>query len=253
MPKSIESYKIEALYNGLRVLEAIADEPGSMLKRVAEKCEMTLSQAFRVAATLELAGYITPDELKRYNLSYKCLRLGNAAGTAVPLIHLAREEMDLLASKTNESISLVVRERHERVTIDLRESPQAIRVSAPIGERLPLHYGGTGPCLLAFGPESEIEEALTPPLKRATAFTETDPVVIRQRLDYIREHKFWVAVQDYADGAFAVAAPILYRTGMAAGAISISGPLMRFDAVRERAYIDLVTQCVASIELKLSQ
>lgn len=247
----MERYRIDALSKGLRVLEAVASEPGLPLKRISELCGMTLSQAFRMAATLELSGYVVSDDAKRYHLGFKCLRLGNAAELGVPLIHLARGEMDLLSRETRESISLVVRDKMERVTIDLRESPYSIRASAPIGERLPLHHGGTGPCLLAFSPDDIVAEALTPPLSRATAYTETDPEVVRRRLTRIRERGYHVALQDYADHAFSVAAPIVGPDGVAVGAISISGPLMRFDSERETRYVELVRQVAERLEAKL--
>ncbi|GMA14251.1 IclR family transcriptional regulator [Deinococcus metallilatus] len=251
MTRDLSHYKIEALDNGLRLLEAVAMQPGRTLTPLAEACGMTLSQAYRVAATLQQSGYLTVDENKRYHLGLKCLKLGDAATHAIPLIQLAADEMDFLARETQESISLVVREGLSRVTVDLRDSPHAIRVSAPIGEHRPLHFGATGQCILAFSAPDVVDRALAPPLGRATEFTDTDPNSIRARLQQIRERKYHVAIRDYADHAFAVGAPIQSRAGDLVGAISISGPLARFDDQREKRYVALVTAAAARVSQRL--
>lgn len=212
---------------------------------------MTLSQAFRVAATLQQSGYLTVDENKRHYLGLKCLRLGDAVTQSIPLIRLAGDELDFLASETRESISLVIREGMSRVTVDLRESPHAIRVSAPIGEHLPLHYGASGQCILAWSPVHVVDRALLPPLGRATEFTDTNPDSIRKRLNVIREQGYLVAIQDYADHAFAVGAPVQSVNGDIVGAISISGPMVRFDQAREQRYISLVLAAAKRLSQKL--
>lgn len=240
-------YSVNSVATGLRLLDTLADTPQQSLKQLAQRLELTSSQTFRILATLEEAGYVVKSQHKTYTLGYKCLVLGQAASHEISLVQLAGPYMDQLAQKTSENIHLVKRDGIERVIVDLRDSPHRIRMISPVGHRHPLYIGGTGLTILAFSPPDVVEQVLVGPFKRFAARTVESAQELSVILDRIRRDGFHVALEDFENGAFSVAAPIFNADGTVDSSVCISGPTMRFSLSKEREYQQLV--CVAAADI----
>ncbi len=84
----------------------------------------------------------------------------------------------------------------------MRDSPQRVRASAPIGEVDPLYCGGTGIAILAFSPPEFIDVVLAKTIKPLTSKTITDPATIRAILAEVRHSGYHIAREDFKIGAF---------------------------------------------------
>ena len=98
-----------------------------------------------------------------------------------------------------------------------------------MGRPFPLHAGASSRAILAFGPPDLRRQILDGPLEALTPKT----IVDRERLgeELARNAREGVAVSygERQPGAASVAAPLLAADGHAVGAISVCGPVDRFD------------------------
>ncbi len=145
-------YQIRAVNVAFRVLGALAEAPKQTLSQLAVSLKMTNSLTYRMLVTLEAEGMVFRDQHRRYSLGSRAMYLGYQAQRSLPINELAQPVIDQLVDATSETVHLVLRSGSERVIVAMKESPQAVRVSTPIGTKFPMYYGGTGLCILAFLP-----------------------------------------------------------------------------------------------------
>lgn len=217
-------YEIRAVGAAFKVLGALADTPKQTLSQLASTLEMTNSLTYRMLVTLEGEAMVYRDQNRRYSLGPRAMYLGYQAQRSLPLNELAQPAIDYLVETTAETVHLAIRWGLERVIVAMRESPQAVRVSTPIGTKFPLYYGGTGLCIFAFLTPDEQDAVLRHDLRPRTPITVVDPVTIRETAGLIKQRGYHVAVGDFANSAFSVAAPIFGSDNEIIGSISVAGP-----------------------------
>ncbi len=100
-PKS--EYAIQTVTNALRMLEVFHTETEMGVSDLARNLGLHKNNAFRLLATLELAGYIqqTPST-ELYHLGPRCLELGHAFARSHTLMNRARPILEELAETTRE-------------------------------------------------------------------------------------------------------------------------------------------------------
>lgn len=245
-------YQIQALERALDVLYMVAETPDLPLRELAARCRTSSSQTLKIVSTLESRGLVIKGADKTYRLGHAAMRLGHLASVLRPVVSAAGMTLDWLREETQESVHLVVREGLEAVIADVRESPQAVRIVAEIGKRGRLHAGASGKLFLAFDDPSLLTVALEGPLHAYTEKTLTDPKAIREVIVRVRREGVCVALGDYEEDAFSVAAPILDRTSRMVAAVAVAGPLSRLDQPREACYSTVVKQAAQRIGQKLT-
>lgn len=237
---SASKYQIQAVSAAFKVLGALAEAPKQTLSQLAASLELTNSLTYRMLATLEGEGMVYRDQHRRYSLGSRAMYLGYQAQRGLPLNEIAAPIMDRLVEASQETVHVVLRSGLERVIVAMKESPQAVRVSTPIGTKFPLYYGGTGLCIFAYLTNEEQEEILAHELRPKTPDTERDPRIIRQLAHAIRERGYHVAVRDFANSAFSVAAPFFGTNNEIVGAICVVGPDSRLTPANRAAIVEQV-------------
>jgi DNA-binding IclR family transcriptional regulator len=246
------STEIQSLASALRLLETVAEHEGEGMSELARNAQMTHNQTHRILATLETHGYVIRNDARGYHIGPKLAVLERRAGRYRNLIEAASTGMDELAAQTGESILLAVRNRLERMVIDSRPSRHSLRVDWPVGSRLPLHVGGLGVALLAFAPQAVQLEVMAQPRNRFTPQTLTDKKALQSELEQVRKSKVRISKDDYANGEFSVAAPIIDAEGEAIAAINIAGFTARLTPKLEREYARLVREVAEEIASALN-
>ena len=105
-PKS--EYAIQTVTNALRMLEVFHTETEMGVSDLARNLGLHKNNAFRLLATLELAGYIqqTPST-ELYHLGPRCLELGHAFARSHTLMNRARPILEELAKPISASFGVV--------------------------------------------------------------------------------------------------------------------------------------------------
>lgn len=245
------AYAITALEDALRVLAIIGEHPGLKAKQIADLTDLTKSKVFRILRTLEAHDFITLDADSAAQLGPAAFVLGKRAEEQWSLARAARPILDELAESTQENVHLVVREGLHSLVVDVRISPQPIRMFAKVGRIGPLHAGGTPKVLLAFAPEHVVERALAVPLEGYTQATVQRPEELRAILAQIRRDGYHLAIADLEPDTFSLAAPVRDHTGEVIAALSIAGPLMRLDDAKRAQFTLLVVHAAEQLSRAL--
>ncbi|HPG27145.1 MAG TPA: IclR family transcriptional regulator [Myxococcota bacterium] len=174
-PKS--DYAIQTVTNALRMLEVFHTETEMGVSDLARRLGLHKNNAFRLLATLELAGYIqqTP-ETELYHLGPRCLELAHAFARSHTLMRQARPILEELARDCGETAHLGVLSRGDRgdevVHLDGVQPAQLVLTGSRVGERLPAHCTALGKVLLAHAPGygAPSATAISPVMAKARPF-----------------------------------------------------------------------------------
>ena len=235
-------YGITALASALEVLNAVGEHPGLRARQLAELTGLTKSKVFRIVRTLEQSGYVTLDEGHACTLGSGAYLLGKRAEQQWSLSRAATPILDTLAELTRENVHLVVRQGLHSLVVDVRVSPQPIRMFAQVGRVGPLHAGGTPKVLLAYAPEAVLEAVLSEPLSQYTGATPKGSGDLQPMLERIRRDGYHLAISDLDEDTFSIAAPVRDVQGQVIAALSVAGPLMRLTDDKRLDFVRLVVQ-----------
>lgn len=273
-PKS--EYAIQTVTNALRMLEVFHAETEMGVSDLARRLGLHKNNAFRLLATLELAGYIqqTPDT-DLYHLGPRCLELGHAFARSHTLMTLARPLLDELASSVGETAHLGVLRGAEVVHLDCVQPDQLVLTGSRVGQRLPAHCTALGKGLLAgeFSndslPSLEVrddsvvaggasralsiaEEISGWKLERFTEATIDDATKLVEELRSIQMRGYATDLEEYSPGLRCVAAPVRDASARVIAAISLSGPSMRLsEEALHGAAARAVTRAAAHLSKEL--
>jgi len=217
--------RIKALHTALSLLEwftASRDEWG--VTELAAKVGLHKSQVSRILRTFEAHGFI-----QRHNLHY---RLGGAFKTYSSFLKieptlsiLARPVMEKLSRETQGTVLLKVAKGPETITIERVESEHFLRLSYPLGLRLPLNVSSSGKVLLAYMPRAERERFYRDKsFQKFTAKTKTKAVDLEKDIALVRRQGYAVSDEEHLLGARGLAAPIFGQNGAVEATLGVGLP-----------------------------
>lgn len=226
--------EITSVKRALEVLLLLARQKEVRVADVTERLGVNKSTSSRLLATLAEMGFASVDPLtRRYTLGTAAADVGLAFLRQNDIRETLRPFLEELFRRTNETVLLVAEIQGEAVCIDKVEPEHTLRTHAVIGERVPMHCGSAAKALLAFYPSERVEEIVHEKgLPRLAPNTISDPEVLKQKLQEIRERGYSQSVEEYNLGAAGVGAPIFNYTGAPVAAISVGGPKARLTAER---------------------
>ncbi len=190
----------QTLDRGLRVLEHVTESTTPLtIGEIATGVGMHRSITYRMLRTLEDHGLLARDEQGRYQPG---AGLAVLAGRFTPTLRaLAGPRLLRLAVATEKTAFLVVRHHEEAVTVEVVEPPAATaHVSYRPGLKHPVTRGAPGIALLAGDPPRP---------------GEPDYVAEARRRGWAASHSEVIA------GFRSVAAPVIDRSGVCRGALSV--------------------------------
>ena len=241
-----------SLERGLAALELIADRGDVRLAELATELEISRATAFRILAALQNHGYV---EHARAERSY---RLGPALGAlaarsdSTSVIDLAALAMAHLRVLTPETINLALLRRGRLVYVSILDGAHLLRMSATVGDEVPLHATALGKAVLAAMPPPQQEPVLgAAPYRVFTERTITRPRDLERDLALTRERGYALDNEEQEVGAACVAAAILGRRGFPIGAISVAGLAARLSEQTRAVLGRELRACCDRIALEL--
>ncbi len=124
---------------------------------------------------------------------------------------------------------MVARRGDEAVRIEALGPSAEVGVVYRLGSSAPLHAGASGKAILANLPDAEFEALLTSGPRPLTARTVVDPMLLRLEAEQIRKSGYSISVEGHSLGVAAIAAPVFDIADRPVGAVTISGPIGRFN------------------------
>lgn len=217
------STQAPAIDKANRIFHFIAENGGVTYSQIYQGLSLPQSSTSALLSSLVAHGLLRQNEGK-YFLGLVFFEFGNKAVEQFNIKELATESLLQLRDKTNLACHLGVLDGHSAIYLAKVESPNAIMVRSWLGKRLSLYSSSLGKVLLAWLPESQIDQLLPDDTFIAkTETTITTKVSFKKELEKVR-NKGWAFDngEDY-DGVTCIAAPVFDRNGRVVAAISTSG------------------------------
>jgi DNA-binding IclR family transcriptional regulator len=215
---------VAAVDRAFAILAAFREHDRSLsLAELGRRTGFYKSTILRLIESIERAGFIRRLEDGSYAPGAAALDLARQYQGSFDFDEYLRPSLQELAKASGETASFFVRDRDRRICLRRVEPDRAVRNVLHEGDRLPLDLGSAGKVLLAFGKSPPKSLSRVRAACLATTHGERDP------------------------DAASVSVPVFLRGALLAGALSLSGPVDRFDDRRNRAYARLLLANAAAL------
>lgn len=205
---------------------------------ISRELDMPVQSVHRILASLSEHGFVSQNsKTKKYKLGLSIMKYGFLMWDSLMLRSIAKPFMEELSRQTKETVYLAARENTEGVYIDSIDSPQILKISEPIGLRLPLFIGASNRVILAYMPRNARESILRnvdwpsiPSLKPLSY------EYIERDLELIRKRGYAITSGEATDGTTGIGAPIFSYENTVIGSLNCAGPSIRFTADKVERY-----------------
>lgn len=253
--KEKSEYLIQAVSHALDLLEQFHGETDELgVTELSKRLKLHKNNVFRLLATLESRGYIEQNKVtENYRLGLKTLELGQTFIKQMGLLRQSKPVIEDLVKICNETTYVAVLKDFHIIYLDSVETTMTVRVVPRVGSRLPAYCTAAGKVQIAYMSGEEIDHYLpNRELEKFTANTISDREVLKKQLAEIAEQGYAIDNEELDEGVKCVSAPIRDYTRRIIGAVSISGPSMRFSDERiSKELLPLAIKAAEEISTKL--
>jgi len=231
-----------SLRKALIVIDQLAvDGQDVGVSELARRTGLAKNQVYRILKTLEEFDYIHQCENRSYQLSFKFVEIGQGILRDTDLRQIALPMMKSVRDATGETVNLIARDGLQAACIGQAESAAAVRMSAQVGRRFPIHGGACPKAIFAHQPDDVVTTSLERyGMHQYTSSTITDIATLRRVYEQIRRVGFAESNEDTDEHVYAVGVPITNRDGDVIAAMSVAGPMFRFDRSRRDPVVKLL-------------
>ncbi|MGC5567349.1 IclR family transcriptional regulator [Streptomyces sp. FR-108] len=220
------------LSKALAVLQAFTVEDTTLdfteLRRRTGFAKSTLHRVLRDLVAARLLDRVQ----ERYRLSGLVFELGMRASVERGLLEVATPFLEDLYVRTHELVHLGTREGTEVVYVAKMGGHQQAHSPSRLGGRMPLHATALGKVLLSHAPAEVREAVLRGPLERKAPRTITHVDVLTRQLSDVVTKGVAFEYEESAVGIVCVAAGIFGPSDEIVAAVSVTGPVHRFQPAR---------------------
>jgi DNA-binding IclR family transcriptional regulator len=252
--KDKSEYIIQAVSHALDLLEQFHNDVDELgVTELSKRLKLHKNNVFRLLATLESRGYIEQNKTtENYRLGLKSLELGQTFIKQMGLLRQAKLTLEQLVAQCNETAYVAIFKEDCVVYLDVVETDMTVRVVSRVGSRLPAYCTAAGKVHLAHLSEGELDSLVGKELKGYTANTITSTDDLKVQLCQVMQQGYAIDNEELDPGVRCIAAPIYDYTRRIVGAISLSGPSMRFtDSRIEVELVPLVLDAAATLSTRL--
>lgn len=219
-------------------VDDLAPNQGLGVTEVSEALGISKGTISRYLRRLEEAGLLIRLPNRRYILSTRIYRWGQAAAPERDIRLRIRPSLERLTDLFGESSSLFVLDDDAAMCIDWVEGRYPLRLAASLGRRLPLNYGSAPRLLLAFAPEELQQRILArAPFPQVTPNTITTAAALERALIEARESDIVISKSETNAGVIGISIVIRNAQGDVCAAIGTAGPVDRMTDERQAEVI----------------
>jgi DNA-binding IclR family transcriptional regulator len=238
--------KNRSVTRAFRIVDALSKRDGVGVSELAEAVELPVSTVHDYLQALRSTGHVVKEGTD-YRTSTRFLEIGHRGRRRREIYTAAAEELPAAAEETGEQATLIVEEGGDGVLLAVAEGEGAVDLPAYPGARVPLYANAGGKAILAHVDPGRLEQlldeqAFDPITKR----TVTDPDVLREQLETVRERGYAIDRGERIAGFVCVAVPVLDRGDTVRGAICVCGPESRMGEERREEILSTIRR-VANI------
>lgn len=246
---------LASLERGLDVLEYIAMRRSSCsLDQISAALDIPRTSCYRLLKTLHSKGYIQLAETigreQKWELTYKLCIFADLIEEEMSLRKLARPYMKELADAVDLFVQLGIMSNNKVLYIDDVKRSKVLRVYAPKWSYLDVHACAAGLAIAAHLPRQHVEEIVKEHgLTKKTSKTIDDEATFYAVLEQVRQQRYAIDDEYYANGIKCVAAPIFNYSGKCVAAVGVTGHSDEF--VEMGHIIEKVQECATKISRQM--
>ncbi len=219
---------------------------------IARRLGLSKAVVHRILQSLLSRGFVQVDAATReYQLGPAAVALGVRALRDHDLRRAARPELRRLRDMTRETTTLSELVGRSRVYLDQFESPNEIKMTVELGRPYPLYAGASSRAMLAYLSAEAQDSVIADGLSALTPETVVDERRLRALLARTRADRVATSRGERQWGAGSVASPVFGIDGDVVGAISVCGPVARFDADTVARLIPVVRAAAEEVSQRL--
>lgn len=221
--------KVKSLVKAIKVLECFSSQKPSL--GISELSNMTgynKATVYNIASTFSALGYLSQDPTtQRYRLGLKFLHFSYIINSNITLSTVMEPYLQKIADVTQETVYLAIPYEDKVLYLDTRTpNPQFRRTI--LGEKAAMYCTGLGKCILAFTSPSK-RPYLPETFPAYTVNTITTKEKLMEELEHIRQKGYALDNMEHEFGVSCIAVPLFGQSHEIIGAVSVSGPSLRFN------------------------
>jgi DNA-binding IclR family transcriptional regulator len=226
----------------IKIINHLKEVPGPQsLSDISQSLGLSQTIVHRLLTTLKSEGLIFQDpRSKLYSLGTVFLDYANKIMAEMPLAPLVEPQLSKLRDLTGETVGFYVPSGNARVCVLEYESQQEIRRSVGIGRRHPLYLGASGRAILAYM-SHEMQESILGSL------SEEQKASIRNLLEQTIQDGFSTNEEEITPNVGALSVPVFDHQKRIIGALSVSGPLFRWNRNTMTVFVPIVQKASKAI------
>ncbi|KGP76374.1 hypothetical protein JT05_05045 [Desulfosporosinus sp. Tol-M] len=225
-PKESNNYSAPMVYKAFTILKEIAKAQGTFgVSDISRQLNFNKSTVYGVTQAFLDLGVLCQDELtKKFRLGPALIQLSNQSLASVSLKSIARPYMIELARDFVGTVFLACFDEYGITIIEKADSPLVLKISAPIGARLPFFAGAPAKSFLAnLDEDSQKKIIMERNLPKFTENTIDDVDEYLVDLLQVRKQGYATDYEEYIYGVNAVSVALLDKRGMFLASIYIVG------------------------------
>jgi DNA-binding IclR family transcriptional regulator len=237
-----EGAKVKLLYKAIKLLDFFDDSHRERgVSELAELSGMLKSSVYNIMSTYEACGILEKNEkTSQYRLGLKILELSNVICQADAFDAIIRPYMEELSEATGETAFFATPYGNNIIYREATFPNHSIAARSIKGVVAPMYCTGLGKAILSNMNDAYLEQILTEKMEPFTPYTITDPQAFRQEIKKIRQRGYSIDNMEHEYGIKCVSVPIKNSTDELIGAISLSGPSLRFSDEKAADYANLL-------------
>ena len=202
--------------------------PELSMTQIAERTSMNKSTVHRLLATLEAKRFVERDQsTSLYRPGNRFLQMAFLTLERDNLRNVASPFLMNLSELFEETITLSIIDETDVVNIFVLESPQRVKVSAHLGQRISICCSAAGQAILAYASKEVVEKVNEQIITRNSKPLLNVMEGMSHLLELIRERGFACSDEENESDVNSIASPILDARMRPLAAITLSGPAYR--------------------------
>jgi DNA-binding IclR family transcriptional regulator len=223
----------QSVKKAFEILSFVVDNPQKRsLNQMARLLKMNKTTLFRFLSTLESLKLLDKRD-DFYVPGIKLFELGSKVPVKQSIVDRVHPFLAGLTTEVNETVNMGELSNGQVLYLDKTESQRSLQIQTYIGRYTDLHCTALGKAILSILPEPKRDKIMAGlSFTAKTRNTITNPQKLRDQVRKVCERGYSIDMEELEEGLHCVAVPLFIEQLNFFGAISCSGPSVRFTPQR---------------------
>ncbi|MFZ5649240.1 MAG: IclR family transcriptional regulator [Bacillota bacterium] len=247
-------YSAPLVYKVFAILQEIAGSDSDLgISDLSRRLNISKSTVYGITQALTDLGVVLQEPgTKKFRLGPTLIKLGSRALAGIDIRTVARPIMEELSDRFRETIFLGTFDDKGITIIEKSESPAELKISAPVGTRIPIFAGAAGKVFLSGLDDQSVKSILSQ--KTIPCFTEntvTNTEKYFEELLVVRRKGYATDLEEYIRGVNAICVPVLDQLGKHLAAMWMVGFVHSFSGEKMSQAIESTMEAAAGLSRML--